>query len=101
MIRVEHGTRFFDESDERCFLIKLVLERGRYNAVTQTKDDDLIIGFVQFYDTATGESKRYCGRFNERNPSASINHIMQHGVKFDNTINDWSIIIEHSKNHES
>lgn len=100
-MRVEYGTRFFDESDERCFFTKIVLERGRYNAVTQTKDDDLIIAFVQFYDSATGESSRYCGRFNEHDPEASISNILQRGSKFDNTINDWSIIIEHSKNHES
>lgn len=100
-MRVEQGTRFFDESDERCYFNKLVLERGRYNPVTNKSDDDLIIGFVQCFDAATGEFKRYCGRFNENDPAASIAKIMQSGSKFDDTMNEWFRAVERSKSYES
>lgn len=99
-MRVEHGTRFYDESDERCFFNKIVLERGGYNPTLGRCDDDLIIGFVQCYDGATGEHKRYCGRFIESDPAASIGEIMQTGSKFDDTMKEWFAAIERSKNSE-
>lgn len=71
-MRVEQGTRFFDESDERCYFNKLVLERGRY-----------------------------AGRFNENDPAASIAKIMQSGSKFDDTMQEWFRAVERSKSYES
>ncbi|MBD7948751.1 hypothetical protein [Psychrobacter communis] len=99
-MRVEHGTRFYDDTDERCFFNKIVLERGGYNPTLGRCDDDLIIGFVQCYDGATGEYKRYCGRFSENDPAASIGEIMQTGSKFDDTMQEWFRAVERSKNSE-
>lgn len=89
-MKVEHGTRFYDSTDERCFFNKIVLERGRYNPVIEAKDDDLIIGFVQCYDSATGGFSRYCGRYNENDQANSIYNIMKHGSKFDDLLDEWT-----------
>ena len=99
-MRVERGTRFYDSTDDRCFFNKIVLEGNSYNHSTGKMEQGLVIGFVQSYDSATGGFSRYCGRYDESNPSASISKIMESGVKFDDMIKVWGVALEECDNYK-